>query len=196
MSTTHFDPISNAMWNGTMAPLQEETSKKLLSPELEAEAKANYQNCNVHAYIAELVLNEEKVRNGKIHEKLSVLEQRRDDLKSIHAFLEVASGKLSENSKTVNFADHSAKVEKIRPLLGELTGKLLDKNELSRREVETVVEVLTRRQDGEIYPEIEKLQDEVSDISEKLNLILGILKEVSKRYDDHIANIIRGQIPR
>jgi hypothetical protein len=193
MSTTHFNTTQNPLWSNLTTPAPEKPTNEL-PPELKAEMEQNYQNCNINAYITDLVLNEESARNGKIRQKLELVEKRRDDLQAIREFLEEASLKLSDGKATTfNFADlkNPQNIENIRRLVGGKTAELFNQPQISRRHLEHIVQVLTRHQDGQLSMDIKKIQDEISDDCEKLNLILGVLKEIGKRYNDHIDNIIR-----
>ena len=60
-----------------------------------------------------------------------------------------------------------------------------------RKELEWLCQMLTREIDSKITPQIDELKDDIFDIMQLLDKILPILKELGKKYDDHIAYIQR-----
>ncbi len=204
MSTTPLNATTNAGWNPMMAPPLQPTPSTELPPEIAVEAKENYDIINIRPYFATLALEQEKLRDGKMMMKIQEVEKLHGQLEAIHDFLNVAKNALNEHaikgiaSDEIDLRQHSATIDKIRPLLASAPylAKIVENNMPHKKMLETLCEAMTRKIDGVINPKIEKLQDEVTDLREFLNLVMPLLKELMKKYDEHINNIIRLSIPR
>lgn len=196
MSTT-LDATTNAGWNPTLQPPVQDTASNDLPPELAAEAVANYNDINIRPYFAHLALEKEKLQKGQILKKTEEMRALRDNIRNITNFLDKAQHKLmNHNGKPTAEVglEAATEIENLRPLLSKSPEmmKLLDKGaKITQRELELVCKIVTRKIDNDLAPKIEDLQDDITDIREHLNLILPILKELLKKYDDHISNIIR-----
>lgn len=160
---------------------------------LAAESERHYSDINVRPYFAKLAMDQERLRDGKITMKNEEMRALRDKLTMTTDFLDKANYALmNTRSNTIQMTEHADLLFEMKKMLPEHAQKLIgDRSTFERREVEWLCQILTRKIDGEITPQIEEIKDEIFDIMQLLDKILPILKELCKRYDDHINYMLR-----
>jgi hypothetical protein len=193
---TALDGALEAAWNSAQT---QNTQSNQLPEELAIEAKNNYGDINVRPFFAKLAMDQEKLRDGKIGMKNEELRTLRNKLSTITDFLDKANYELiNTNGNTIQMngdgnANLMFEIKKILPpnsnalkLIEEANG-----SKFERRKLEWLCQMFTRQIDSEITPQIDELKDDIFDIMQLLDKILPILKELGKKYDDHIAYIQR-----
>ena len=177
-------------WNNPVAT-ENDTSK--LSPQLDKESKEHYKDINVRPYFAHLAMEQEKLRDGKVLMKNAEIREVRDKIHTITDFLDQAHYAMNTQSgDKIVMTEHADLIFRIKGMLPEHAAKIIgNKSEFSRRELQTLCQMMTRRIDSEYTPQIEALKDDIFDIMQLLDKILPIMKDLCKRYDDHINYINR-----
>ena len=189
--TAALDGALEAAWNSAQI---QNTQSNELPEELAIEAKNNYGDINVRPFFAKLAIEQEKLRDGKIGMKNEDMRALRDKLKMITNFLDEANYQLMKtNGNEIQMTEHADLLFDMKKMLSPEAAKIVEKanGKFQRRELEWLCQMLTRKMDSEIIPEIDELKDEIFDIMQLLDKILPILKELGKKYDDHIAYIQR-----
>lgn len=186
----NLDRTMESAWNN---PVASENNTSQLSPELDQESKEHYQDINVRPYFAHLAMEQEKLRDGKVLMKNAEIREVRDKIHTITDFLDHAHHEMNNTtSDTIVMTEHADLLFRLKGMLPEHAAKIIgDKSTFTRRELQTLCQMMTRRIDSEYTPQIEALKDDIFDIMQNLDKILPILKDLCKRYDDHINYINR-----
>lgn len=186
------DTTFDAVWNGLKPPV---TDSNDLPEALAVESEKHYGEINIRPYFAKLAMEQEKLRDGKILMKNDEMRELRNRLSTITDFLDKANYELMRtqgNKIQMVGPDYADMLLEIKKILPEHARNLIgDKSTFDRREIEHLCQVLTRKIDSDITPQIDELKDEIFDIMQLLDKILPTLKELLKRYDDHINYILR-----
>lgn len=173
----------------------EEAQTDELPAVLEAEAVQHCGEINVRALCGQIGLQLEAARDGKILVKTEEMRALRNKLGSITDFLGEAQKKLAEvKGDTIQMVgpEYAALLEDLNKILPEKSRELLaDPAKLQRRHIEHLCQMLTRKIDTEIVPQIDELKDAIFDIMQTHDKMLPILRDMMKRYDDHINHINR-----
>lgn len=186
------DPTSKTfedVWNS----IEDKTPSSELPEVLAEEAKTSYGDINVRPFFAKLGIDLEAARDNKAGMKLNEVRELRNKLGTITTFLDKANYALKNTtSNDIQLTEHADLLFEVKKMLPEHASKLIgDRSTFKRHEVEWLCQMFTRKIDTEISPQIDELKDEVFDIMQMFDKILPILKDLLKKYDDHIAYIIR-----
>jgi hypothetical protein len=144
--------------------------------------------------VAEKLMDEsEKNRDSKMVEKNKEITEVRNKISTLTNFLDVAYIAMgATTSDTIQLTEHADLLFTLKGMLPEHAAKLIgDRTTFSRREVEMLCQMMTRRIDSEYAPQIEELKDDMMDIMQVLDKLLPILKDLLKKEDDHTKYIIR-----
>ncbi len=181
----------DAAWNAAQAPQGVQSNE--LPEVLADEAEKHYGDINVRPFFAKLALDQERLRDGKIGMKNEEMRALRNKLSTITDFLDKANYELmNTKSNTIQMTEHAGVLFEMKKMLPEYASKIIgDRSIFERREVEWLCQILTRKIDSEITPEIDELKDDIFDTMQLLDKILPILKELCKKYDEHINYILR-----
>lgn len=184
---------NNLMESAWDSPVTTENDTTKLPPHLDQESKEHYQDINVRPYFAHLAMEQEKIRDGKVLAKNSEIREVRNKIHTITDFLDHSHYAMNnQTGDTIVMTEHADLLFRLKGMLPEHAAKMLDgKSTFTRRELQTLCQMMTRRIDSEYTPQIEALKDDIFDIMQNLDKILPILKDLCKRYDDHINYINR-----
>lgn len=179
-------------WNTVRSTVQE-TPPNELPRELEIESKEHYGTMNIRPYFSKLAVEQEKLRDGKILMKNQEVRTLRNQISTITDFLDHANYELKNtHGDQIHMTKHSALLEELKKIVPEHAAKLIgDRSIFNRREVEMMCQMFTRKIDSDLVPKIDELKDDILDIMQLLDKILPLLKELVKKYDDHITYITR-----
>ena len=192
------DALMNAAWNEITAPALSAPETNELPPELAAEADQHREEVGVHSYFTKLALDQEKYVHGKIGMKNTEIQALYDQLETITDFLDASNRKLVDTKgDEIHMQEHSQLLEKVTALLPEKTRKLIqNKGIFKRQELEWICRVFTRHMDTNTTHKIDGLTKDVSDLYKQLEQLIPMLRDLMKRYLDHIQNIIRLSKPQ
>jgi hypothetical protein len=149
--------------------------------------------------IVNMGLGLEGAMNAKLAAKNKELEPLYENVKLITEFLDHAEYAMN-NTKgdQINMQEHSALLEKVRPLIPERTRKLIpfNKGTYHRKELTWMCNVFLRHKDTEISTQIDRKTKEATDIYKNLEQSIPMLKDILKRWLDLQERMVGKQIPR